>query len=91
MAQVMIHTGSPDLVEAIPATIRVTSVADYVRAYDRIARALHAGEAITATVSDSTVAAWLRRLVERYGSERVAMITVTRRQQLEQLWNVDVP
>ena len=91
MAEVTIYLGSPELLSTIPADVQVKGIADYVSAYDRLVCALHAGEDISAAVSDPNVGAWLRRLQGCYGPERVRIEELTRRQRLSELWNIEVP
>jgi len=91
MALVTIYLGSSELLSTVSADIEVKGVTDYVPAYDRLVRALYAGKDITAAVSDANVGAWLRRLQDRYSSERVQVEELTRRQRLSELWNIEVP
>jgi hypothetical protein len=91
MAQALIYLGSPELLNTVEADVEVKSVGDYVPAYDRLVRALHAGQDISVAVSNASVGAWLRRLQERYGPDRVSIEELTRRRRLSELWNIQVP
>jgi hypothetical protein len=91
MALATIYLGSPELLQSVVADVRVDSVADYVPAYDRLVSALHAGEDISLAVSDPTVGAWLGRVQERYGADRVDVRELTYCQRLSELWNIEVP
>ncbi len=91
MAQATVYLGSSELLNTVTADVKVAGVTDYVPAYNRLVRALHAGESITAAVSDANVGAWLRRLEERYTPERVQIKELTCRQRLSELWNIQVP
>lgn len=88
---VKIYLGSADLLKDVSADVQVSAVADYVGAYDRIVRALHASQELSVSVGDRNVAAWLRRLVDQYGAERVRLDILTRRQRLGELWRVAIP
>lgn len=91
MSQATIYLGSEELLADITADVRVTSVADYVRAYDHIVRCLHAGTETGVTVSDGHVAAWLRHLQERYGLEQVQIEELSRRLRLQEQWQIEIP
>lgn len=91
MALARIYLGSPELLGTIQADVQVNGVGDYVPAYDRLVRALHAGQDISLAVSDGNVGAWLRHLQEHYGMERVRFEELTRRRRLSELWNIQVP
>ncbi len=91
MAQAIIYSGSPELLSTVEADVEVKGVRDYVPAYDRLVRALHAGEDISVAVNNASVAAWLHRLQEHYSSERVRIETLTYHRRLSELWNVQVP
>ena len=91
MAQATVHLGSPELLRTVTADCVVGQVADYVSAYDRMVRALHADQDIAIAVSDPAVGEWLRRAQDHYGPERVRIEKLTYSQQLSELWNIDVP
>jgi hypothetical protein len=91
MAQARIYLGSAELLSTITADVAIDGVADYVQCYDRLVQALHTGEDIMVAVSDANVGAWLRRLQEHYGSDRVQIEELTRRQRLSELWSIEVP
>ncbi|MFQ5854903.1 MAG: hypothetical protein ACE5LU_04575 [Anaerolineae bacterium] len=91
MTLATIYLGSLELLGTISADVQVNGVADYVPAYDQLVRALHAGEDITVAVSDPNVGAWLRRLQDRYTSDRIQIVELTRRQRLREIWNIQVP
>lgn len=88
---VTIYLGSIELLNTLTADVWVKGVAEYVSAYDQAVRALHAGVDLTMAVGDRTVGAWLGRLQEQYGSDRVRIEQLTRRQRLSELWTVEVP
>lgn len=91
MALATIYLGSAELLDTVSADVEVDDVADYVCAYDRLVSALHAGEEISLAVSDPTVGAWLGRVPERYGADRVDVRELTYCQRLSDLWNIEVP
>lgn len=91
MSLITVYTGTPDLLEQIDVDIHIASVADYVPAYDQIARALHASEPLIIAVSDHSVAAWLKKMQARYGSDRIAIDRLTRRSRLQTQWGIPVP
>ena len=91
MALATIYLGSPELLESVSADVAVHDVAGYVSAYDRLVSALHAGEEISLAVSDLTVGAWLKKVEERYGADRVHVQELTYCQRLSELWDIDVP
>jgi hypothetical protein len=91
MSRAIIYLGSEELLADVKADVRVTSVADYVRAYDRIVRCLHAGTETAITVSDGHAAAWLRHLQERYGLERFQIEELSRRRRLQEQCQIEIP
>ncbi len=93
MAKATIYLSSPELLQTITADVEAQSIADYVSVYDAVVRALHAGKDISVAVSDHTVGSWLKRLQapDRYGPNRIAIEELTRRSQLNKLWQIAIP
>lgn len=91
MALVTVYTGAPDLLQSVEADLVVAVVAGYVSTYDHMARALHAGTPLVVAVSNPSVAAWLRKMQERYGSDRIAFEELTRRGRLQSQWGIPIP
>lgn len=91
MAQIIVFQGDPELLNGIDVDLTACSVADYVRVYDQIARALHRDEAYRVAVSDGTVAAWLGRMQDRYGKKRIEIRKLTLRGRLSEQLQLDIP
>lgn len=86
-----IYLGSPELLKSVATDVQVDAVADYVPAYDRLVKALHAGEEIGLAVSNPTVGSWLRKVRERYGADLVEIQSLTYCQLLSERWGIEVP
>jgi len=69
----------------------VAEIGDYAAAYDRMARALHAGEKQQLVVRDRTCAAWFRVAQGKYGAERIEVVEITHVSKLAEGWGVTVP
>jgi len=53
--------------------------------------AIHAGRSLTVIVRHPTCAAWLQTAQEKYGPERIEVVTISHRSRLAELWGVEIP
>jgi len=91
MPSVKIYFGTAEILATIQADLEVSSIAEYVPAYDRIVRSLHNGQQLVVKVTNLTVGSWLNLLESRYGSERIQIERVNYRDRLHQLWGIEIP
>jgi len=91
MEKVTIYLGSPEILSKIQTELEATSIPDYVPIYDRLVRAIHAGDEISVKVTNNTIGTWLGSLQERYGIERIKIERLTYRGRLSELWGIDIP
>jgi hypothetical protein len=91
MAKVTIYLGSLEILSKIQTDLDAASISDYVPIYDRLVRAIHAGDEISVKVTNNTIGTWLGSLQERYGIERIKIERLTYRGRLSELWGIDIP
>jgi hypothetical protein len=91
MSLVQLHLDHARILKPAPDHILVETIPAYVPAYACMVEALHAGRPLTIVVRHPTCATWLQTAQEKYGSERVKVVTISHRGQLADLWGVGIP
>ena len=66
MAKVTIYLGSLEILSKIQTDLDAASISDYVPIYDRLVRAIHAGDEISVASNQYTIGTWLGSL-QGYG------------------------
>jgi len=69
----------------------VSSIAEYVSAYDKILKALAEGRNLTLYVRDATVMQWFMQMSGRYPKESVKIECIDARCRLEEIWGISIP
>jgi len=91
MSAIQLHLDHARILKPAPDHVLIEAIPDYVPAYARIVEAIHAGQSLTVGVRHPTCAAWLQTAQQKYGSERIEVVTISHRDRLTELWGVEVP
>jgi hypothetical protein len=91
LAPIRLNLDYASVLQPAPDHVLVEAIPDYVPAYAHIVEALHAGQPLTVVVRHPTCAAWLQAAQQKYGSERIQVVTISPRGQLAKSWRVEVP
>jgi len=69
----------------------ISSIADYVSAYEKIIKAFAEGHDLTLYVRHATVMRWFSQMSSRYPNDSFMIECIDARCRLEELWDISIP